>query len=178
MEVELYRKKRCRSQNVFKTVLRVITKECAFYVRIFLICFNVIEGIVIFCSKEATDFIKVNHDQKRFFLTCDKWMSEMNFDEQYRDNASNYQDDESILTRVTICCIPHCSDNNLRNIKGMFFVNRLSIILSTIDNLELNEYAIDQNIENIMTTSQELLADFNFQKMISFSKQTKERLFV
>ncbi|KAF7393310.1 hypothetical protein HZH66_009143 [Vespula vulgaris] len=90
---------RCRSQNVFKTVLRVITKECAFYVRIFLICFNVIEGIVIFCSKEATDFIKVNHDQKRFSLTCDKWMSEMNFDEQYRDNASNYQDDESILTR-------------------------------------------------------------------------------
>nr|KAF7420084.1 hypothetical protein H0235_010381 [Vespula pensylvanica] len=103
-----------------------------------------------FCSKEAIDFIKVNHDQKRFSFTCDKWISDMildmNFDEQSRDNASNYQDDKPILTRVTICCIPHCFDNNSRDIKEMFFVNRLT------DNFELNKYAIDQNIEN-MTTS-------------------------
>lgn len=91
--------------------------------RILLIRFDVFD--VTFCFQEVKNFVKVSHDQKGFSLTCEKWMSDMNFAknrQRYRDTVNYYQNDQRFSRRATICCISinerRCSDNESRYSKG------------------------------------------------------------
>lgn len=53
--------------------------------------------------------------------------------------------------------------------EALSFVNRMT------QNLELDRYAINQSIENIMTTSQETLLDFDLRKLINFKQTNRDR---
>lgn len=128
----------CQKAFFIKRVLRLVIRECPLYVTILLIRVGILDGVVTLHCKKTINFLKLGSEQRGFYPSRD-----------------------SLTQR---CHLPrfHIFDNVCDEAKiGIVesFVKRFA------SNLKISGHLVEENIDYVMTSNNEVLLDINVRKI-------------